>query len=136
MSLLEQQGIDVRSIGTKIIEGESCTGYAITPTKAAMLASVRAEFTKLGFSSAMIDQEVSLAQTMLPPTVTVWIDAQGLMREMSMNLDLQTSGSSSTVSGSVVTYLSYIGSQVQITAPAASDTISYTSFLKALGVKV
>ncbi len=101
-----------------------------------MLASVRAEFTKLGFSSAMIDQEVSLAQTMLPPTVTVWIDAQGLMREMSMNLDLQTSGSSSTVSGSVVTYLSYIGSQVQITAPAASDTISYTSFLKALGVKV
>jgi uncharacterized protein (UPF0333 family) len=135
LSLLEQQGIDVRPIGTKIIEGQSCTGYAITPTKAAMLASTRAEFTKLGFAPAQIDQEVSLAQEMLPPTVTVWIDAQGLMREMSMNLGLQTSGSSSTVSGSMVIYLSYLGSPVQITAPAASDVISYTSFLKSLGAK-
>jgi hypothetical protein len=135
LSLLEQQGIEVRSIGTKIIEGQSCTGYAITPTKAQMLASVRAEFTKLGLSPALLAQEVALAQEMLPPTVTVWIDAQGLMREMSMNLGLQTSGSNSTVSGSMAVYLQYLGSPVQIATPAPSDTISYASFLNALGGK-
>ena len=135
LSLLEQQGISVRSIGTKIIEGQSCTGYAITPSKAAMVASERAEFTRLGLSPAMINQEMSLAQEMLPPTITVWINPQGLMREMSMNLGLQTGGSGGTVSANMVVYLSYVGSPVQITAPAASDVISYASFLQALGSK-
>ena len=135
LSLLEQQGIYVRQIGTKIIEGQSCTGYAVTPTKPALLASVRAEFAKLGYSPAMIDQEVTLAQDMLPPTVTVWIDAQGLTREMSINLALQVGGASSVVTGSMNLYVSYSGSPVQVTAPSASDTISYQSFLTALGGK-
>ncbi len=135
LSLAEQQGVDVRQVGTKVIEGQSCTGYAITPTKAAMLASVRAEFTKLGSSSAMINQEVSLAEGMLPPTFTIWLDAQGLMREMSMNLGLQTGGSTGAVSVGIDIYVSYYGSQVQATAPAASDVLSYQSFLKSLGAK-
>jgi hypothetical protein len=135
LSLLEQQGITVRQIGTKVIEGQSCTGYAVTPTKAALLASVRSEFTRLGYSPAAINQEVTLAERMLPPTVTVWLDAQGLMREMSMNLGLQTGGSGTAVSVSMVMYVSYYGSPVQVTAPAASDTISYDSFLRTLGAK-
>jgi hypothetical protein len=140
LSLAEQQGIDVRQIGTKVIEGQSCTGYAITSTKAALLASVRAEFTKLGYSPALINQEVSLEQAMLPPTVTVWLDAQGLMREMSMNLGVQAGGSGSAVSVSAVSvrldvYVSYYGSPVQVTAPASSDVIAYQSFVKALGAK-
>ena len=99
-----------------------------------MLASVRSEFTRLGYSPAAINQEVTLAERMLPPTVTVWLDAQGLMREMSMNLGLLTGGSG-TVSVSMVMYVSYYGSPVQVTAPAAADTISYESFLKTLGAK-
>ena len=98
-----------------------------------MLASVRSEFTRLGYSPAAINQEMTLAEGMLPPTVTVWLDAQGLMREMSMNLGLQTSGSGSAVSVSMVMYVTYYGSPVQVTAPAAADTISYQAFLRALG---
>jgi len=135
LSLLEQQGNQVRSIGSKIVEGQSCTGYAVTPTKAALLASVRAEFTRLGYSSAMVDQEVSLAQQMVPPTVTVWLDAQGLMREMSMNLALQTAGSAGAISGRMVLYVSNYGAPVQITAPPSSQVISWSSFLKAFGAK-
>lgn len=135
LSLAEQQGIDIRSIGTKVIEGQSCTGYVITPTKAALLASVRAEFTKLGYSQAMINQEVSLEQAMLPPAITVWLDAQGLMREMSMELGVQTSGSGTAVSVTLDIYVSYYGTPVQVTAPAPSDVISFQSFLKATGAK-
>jgi hypothetical protein len=135
LSLLEQQGIYVRSIGTRVIEGQSCTGYAVTPTKAALLASVRTEFAKLGYSPALIDQQVSLAQQMLPPTVTVWLDAQGLMREMSMNLGVQTGGSGGATSGSMVIHVSNYGSPVRATPPPSSDVISYDSFLKALGAK-
>jgi len=100
-----------------------------------MLASVRAEFTKLGSSPAMISQEVSVAEGMLPPTFTIWLAAQGLMREMSMNLGLQTGGSTGAVSVGIDIYVSYYGSQVQVTAPAASDVLSYQSFLKSLGTK-
>ena len=135
LSLLEQQGNTVRQIGTLVIEGHSCTGYAVIPTKAALLASVRAEFTKLGYSSAMIDQEMTLAQHVLPPVVTIWLDAQGLMREMSINLDLQMGGSGGNVTGSMVLYVSNYGSPVQVTAPPSSDSISYQSFLQALGAK-
>ena len=135
LSLLEQQGTDVRQIGTKIIEGHSCTGYAVIPSKAALLAAMRSEFTKLGYSPALIAQEMALAQDMLPPTVTIWLDAQGLMREMNLNLALQTGGSGGTVTGSMVMYVSYYGSPVQVTAPPASDVISYPSFVQALGGK-
>ncbi len=55
--------------------------------------------------------------------------------EMSMNLALQTGGPGGTVSGSLDMYDSDYGSPVQATAPAASDTISYASFLQALGDK-
>jgi len=135
LSLLEQQGTDVRQIGTKIIEGQSCTGYAVIPSRAALLAAMRSEFTKLGYSPALIAQEMALAQDMLPPTVTIWLDAQGLMREMNLNLALQTGGSGGTVTGSMVMYVSYYGSPVQVTAPSASDVISYPSFVQALGGK-
>ena len=135
LSLLEQQGTDVRQIGTKIIEGQSCTGYAVIPSRAALLAAMRSEFTKLGYSPALIAQEMALAQDMLPPTVTIWLDAQGLMREMNLNLALQTGGSGGTVTGSMVMYVSYYGSPVQVTAPPASDVISYPSFVQALGGK-
>ena len=135
LSLLEQQGTDVRQIGTKIIEGQSCTGYAVTASKAALLAAMRSEFTKLGYPPTLIAQAMALAQDMLPPTVTVWLDAQGLMREMNLNLALQTGGSGGTVTGSMVVYVSYYGSPVQVTAPPASDVISYPSFEQALGGK-
>jgi hypothetical protein len=135
LSLLEQQGVDVRTLGTRIVEGVSCTGYAVTPTKAALLEAVRTEFARLGFSPVRIDQEVSLAEGMPPPTVTVWLDAQGLVREMSMNLGTPGSGLGSAVAGSMVLDFSHYGAPVQIGAPEPSDTISYSSFLRILGAK-
>jgi hypothetical protein len=39
------------------------------------------------------------------------------------------------VSVGIDIYVSYYGSQVQVTAPAASDVISYDAFLKSLGTK-
>jgi hypothetical protein len=135
LSLLEQPGIYVRTLGTKVVEGVSCTGYAVLPTERALLAAVRTEFAKLGLSQAAIDQQVSLARGMLPPTVTVWLDAQGIVREMTVNLSVQVSGSGQPAYGSIVLDFTNYGSPVRITAPPPSDTISYPAFLQALGLK-
>jgi hypothetical protein len=129
LSLLEQPGIDARSIGTKTIGGVFCTGYAVTPSKAALLASVRAEFAKLGYSPAVMNQEVSLAEGMPPPTITVWLDGQGLLREMIVNVNTQALG---PAAGGMVMDVSYYGSPVRITAPPASETETLAAYLKAL----
>ncbi len=135
LSVLEQQGINVQTLGTRNIEGVSCTGYAVMPTKQALLAGVRAESAKLGLSPAATQQQLSLAQGMLPPTVTVWLDAQGMVREMGVKVGLQVNGSGSAASGNVVLDFTNYGAPVQITPPASSDTISYPAFLQALGLK-
>ncbi len=128
LSVLEQRGDVVRGLGMRIIDGVSCSGYAVTPSRQAMITGARQEFAKLGLPPSMTNLELRLLQGMSPPTIRAWFDADGLLREMSVNL--QIDGLSGGVSGDVVMEFSHYGSPVRITAPAPSDTISYKSFLR------
>jgi len=118
-----------------MIDGVSCTGYAVTLSRQSMIEAARTESARLGYSSAMTAQELSLVQHMSPPTVTVWLDAQGLVREMSLNLGVQANGLGSSAAAGLVIDYTHFGAPVQITAPPPSDTVSYQSFLKATGAK-
>jgi hypothetical protein len=73
--------------------------------------------------------------SMMRPTFTVWFDAQGLLREMSVQLSLQVqlNSTNDSVGGDVIMDFSNYGTAVRIAAPPASDTISYKSFLQTLG---
>ena len=133
LSLLEQQGSTVRPLGSKTIDGVGCTGYAVTPSKQAMIAETRSENAKLGLPSTVTDQELQQMQYTTPPTVTIWSDAQGLVREISVNMQLNLQGSATA--GDLVMDFSHYGAPVSITAPPPSDTISLTSFLQNLGSK-
>jgi hypothetical protein len=129
LRVLAQQGNAVRKLGTKIVDGVTCTGYAVTPSVKAMLAAAKKESAELGLPAAMSDLEQNLVRTM-SPTLAVWIDAQGLVHEMSLNLQMTTLGSAA--SATVVMDFTHFGAPVHITAPAPSDTISYKSFLQRL----
>jgi len=135
LAVLEQQGASVQVLGTEDVGGVSCTGYAVTPTKQAMVEAAKTEFARLGYSSAVTGQLLTTVQGTSPPTVTIWLDSRGLVREMSENLGVQASGPGSGVSVSMVIDVSGYGSPVTITAPPPSQTISYQSFLKATGLK-
>jgi shikimate kinase len=105
-----------------------------------MVASVKADIAKLGMNSAMANAELSMAEAMSPPTITVWIDAQEVIHEMSVSLgmDLSPQGqgdsSSSALNASVVVAMSHYGTPVHITAPPPSETISYQQFLRKIGL--
>lgn len=110
---LENQGITVRALGTKVVGGVSCTGYAVTPPGA---------------------QE----------TVTVWINPQHLVREVSVNTTvdiLSGGGSASTAptgtadapSVDLTMDFSYSGAPLHVTAPPAASTVSFDAFLQQLG---
>jgi hypothetical protein len=95
-----------------------------------MLAAMRDESARLGLSTAMTSQFSSVIASVSPPTYIVWFDGQGLLRQMGVNWQMTTLDGAST---SLVVTFSHYGSPVDITAPAPSDTISYSSLLQKLG---
>jgi hypothetical protein len=135
LSVLEQQGSSVRMLGYESIEGVNCTGYAVTPSRQALINAAKAEFAGPGYSSAETNQELSLVQGMPPPTVTVWLDAQGLVHQMSVSVSVPASALGASVSVSIAIDIYHYGTPVQITAPPASDTMSFQSLLKAANAK-
>jgi hypothetical protein len=125
--VLEQEGVSVRALGTRSVDGVSCTGYAVTPSKQAMIEAARTQAARLGYSAAVTGELLSQVQGTSPPTVTVWFDAQGLLRETSENLSVPAGGSSAAASGSVVIDFSNFGSPVRITAPTSAVPIGETT---------
>jgi hypothetical protein len=130
LSTLEQQGSTVRVLGTQVIGGVTCTGYAVTPSTQAMLAGARAESANLEVSSATTNQELQQIKGMSPPTITVWIDAHGIVQEMSINLQINVDGTAD--SADMTMDFSHFGVPVTVTAPAPSETISFSSFVQNL----
>jgi hypothetical protein len=111
---LENQGIEVRALGTKVIGGVSCTGYTVTPP---------------GGQAA----------------ITVWINPQHLVREISANTAVDvmfdgapasaaTTGTPSTMTVDLTMDFSYSAAPVHVTAPPAASTVSYDAFLQQLGL--
>jgi hypothetical protein len=102
---LENQGITVRALGTKVIGGVSCTGYSVTSPDG------RA-------------------------TTTVWINPQGLVREISGDAtlaDAALSGASASAapteaasapSVDMTMDFSYSTAPLHVTAPPAASTVS------------
>jgi hypothetical protein len=117
LTVLEQHGATVQSLGTKTIAGQSCSGYAVTPGKQAMAAAAQAD-AQLGISSA----------DLAPPVIGVWFSSQRLLCQLTGSGS--ASGASASVSDTMVLNFSDWGSPVHITAPAASDIISYQDFLR------
>jgi len=141
-TMLKQPGVSVRALGSRLVDGVNCTGYAVTP-------SIHTHSVSLG----------GLFKN--PPTVTVWIDARGFMHEG--NFSLQTSitipanslslfpgnssetipaSSSSIVPGggpnvpfsvNVTLDFTHLGTPVTITAPPPSDVTSLDTLLQNIG---
>jgi hypothetical protein len=119
LTTLEKQGITVQKLGPKVIGNVNCTGYSVTPPN-------------------------SGGET---GTITVWIDAQHLVCEFSMNVapDITLNGvdmganatggtgDSSSVSVNMTMDFSYSAMRLQVTAPPASSTISLNDYLNQLG---
>ncbi len=64
-----------------------------------------------------------------PPTLTIWLDSHGLLRQMTANLQVgAVPGTSAAAAATVVENFSGYGIPVQILAPARSDVLNYQKF--------
>jgi hypothetical protein len=130
LKVLEQHGDSVRSLGTALVSGVTCSGYTVTPSKQAMIAAARKAISRLPSSEASAGMRI--VQAMSPPTFTVWIDGQKMMREMSVNLQLSGVGAVATANMSATMALSNYGTPVVVKAPPKSDTIPLSALSSAL----
>jgi hypothetical protein len=134
LKFIAGNGSKVTSLGKSTIDGVSVTGYAVTPSAAAEIKSIKAEEAKLGDSSA---DAVFNSEEKNPPVITekVWFDSSGLLRQMDMNLGLSSvlNRAAGSGSGSVVMTLDHFGAPVNVQVPPSNEVISFNAFLSQIG---
>jgi hypothetical protein len=131
LSLLSQSGAKVTSLGSSSIGGRTCSGYAVTPSRHAMLAAAQQEYAKLGLPAADINSVLQVLQAMQPPTITVWFDpSRQVACQESVYMPFGAPTAASSASVRVNATFTHYGVPVKITAPAASDTITLKQLLK------
>jgi hypothetical protein len=117
----------VTALAPRHINGQTCDGYAVTPSKPAMLAAAQAEYATIGLSQAETSAAMQVLQDTSPPTITAWFDSERQLA-CQMTIDMQigtsTSAAANTAQEQVVMTFTHYGVPVQVAAPAAADTIS------------
>ena len=128
VQVLEQQGATVTPLGTSTMEGETVSGYSVTPSQAEEQQAIQQEVQSGQIPQSavpMVEQEMQAIGT---PTMGVYFDASKLLRKLSVTFG----GGSSPVTASVEMTFDDYGTTVSIGPPASSDVISYAQFLEDL----
>jgi hypothetical protein len=129
LNVLEQQPASVTALGSKTINGLNCTGYAVTPTRQALLATVEREWAQLGLSHADTTSALQLLQKASPPPITTWIDPKHqLLCELSIDMQFSDGAASGPPRASLVQMIvdfTHYGVPVSISQPAKSDVILF-----------
>ena len=132
LSLLRQNGASVTPLGTRNIDGQTCSGYAVTPSKQGMLAGAQAEWAQMGLSEAQTSAARQALQSAPLPKITAWFDAQRkLACQVTINLQIGDPTAAGAADAQMVMAFTHYGVPVTVSAPAASDTVSIQQLVTA-----
>lgn len=120
LALAAQQGSRVVGLGSSTIDGLQVTGYAVTPSRAAMLHQARAKLHLL--PAADRPRIERMLRSMKPPTISMWFDqgGQDLLRRLSVRMSLSF-GTGASAGGVVQFDFKNYGTPVDIPVPAPGD---------------
>jgi hypothetical protein len=113
LTSLEKQGITVRSFGTKVIGGVSCTGYSVTPPDGQ------------GTSTVWIDPQHLVREITANETVDILSEGA--------SASAASTGATSAPSVDLTMDLAYSAAPLHVTAPPAASTVPFDAFLQQLG---
>ena len=132
LALLSQAGARVTALQPRVIGGQTCDGYTVTPSKQAMLTAAKQQYLKLGLSDTQATAALEVLQNAPPPTITAWFgDHSQLACQMSVSMPIGQPNSAGSNEAQVVMSFTHYGVPVKVTAPAASDTVALGQLLKA-----
>ncbi|MBO0824859.1 MAG: hypothetical protein J2P27_13520 [Actinobacteria bacterium] len=126
LRLLESQASRVSALGTKQIGGLKCSGFAVTPTRQAVIAEAQREWARLGLTKAQRSVALQVIRSSTPAPVTIWFESK---RQLACQLDVQMQVSNPNATGTTGTQMTMTfgryGVPVKIKAPAVSDTVLF-----------
>jgi hypothetical protein len=131
LQLLAANGNQVAALGTKVIDGETDSGYAVTITRQNVLNGIQKFNVSSGLDAAAQKQLSQAAQNTPIPTIDVWFDSSKLLRRMSVAMNQVENGQAVSVNLDM-DFESY-GTPVSISAPLADYVATYNQFLAAEG---
>jgi hypothetical protein len=117
LASLENQGISVRALGTKVIGGDSCTGYAVTPPGGQATITV------------WINPQNLMREIGLNATFGLSVDEASAS---GASASAAPTGAANALSMDLTEDFTYSAVPVHVTAPPASSTISFDAFLQQL----
>jgi hypothetical protein len=124
IQLLEKKGATVVRLGTSVIDGDTVSGYSVTPSPSQVQQSLQQEFAAGQFTPAQQQQILDASKALGTFSSDVWVDSSGLLRRETVNVGGGTSGAT----GKVDVTFSNFGTPVTIEPPAAGDVISFSQF--------
>ena len=130
LTLLEKQGATVERLGTRVVDGVECFGFSATPSAAVMAQQEKVAAGSLGLTPAQQAQILGRVQ-MKPPTITLWIDQNEVLRQMTEALQMSTGGNN--LSGNVVFDFHNYGATVTISSPPSSQVIPFATYITEFG---
>jgi hypothetical protein len=124
LHVLAKKGATVVPIGTSVIDGDTVSGYSVTPSRSQVLQALGQEFASGQFSPVLEQQILNAPKALGSFTSDVWFDASGILRRQVMTLGGGMTGATGRVD---MTY-QYHGAPVSIKSPAPDNVISYSQF--------
>lgn len=128
LKILEQKGATVTSLGTNVVDGITVSGFAVTQSRQEMENIIQQEIQQNQIPATEAQAMLQGPNLLGTFTTDVWIDGSGLIRQENVNI---AGGSAGMTASAKVTFQNY-GTPVEIAAPAPSDVIPFTQFLKDL----
>lgn len=127
LQTLESKGAKVVPLGTSQIDGDTVSGYAVTPSRASELQAVEKEIQSGQIPQSVASQMMRAAQALAGFTLDVYFDNNHLMRRMSFQL---SEGGTRSFTGTLDMTFSNYGTSVSIAPPSQSDVVSFDQFVK------
>ena len=125
---LEKKGATVVPLGTSVIDGDTVSGFSVTPSAAEVQQNLQQEFATGQFSAAQEQLLQNESKSLGSFTADVWFDASGLLRREAVTISGGTSGATGKVN---MTFQNF-GTPVSIEAPAPGSTIPFSQFMSDL----
>jgi hypothetical protein len=121
LAVVASHGNTVANLGASKENGVSVTGYSVTPSSTYLRASIEKEHIPASLKTGAL-QFLKNG----PPTYSVWVDSDHLMRRLTMTFPVPDAG---TTEHEIVTMdFSNFGAPISIAAPSASSVASYAQF--------
>jgi hypothetical protein len=125
LKLMTQQGAKVKFLGTSVIAGHTVSEYSITPSAKEMAGLVRRAVAAGQIPASAAQTASGVKKVLGTYTTDVWLDGSGLLRQQVLTIS-----GGSAISGHVVSTFKNFGTAIHFVVPAASQTVSYVTFLK------